>query len=289
MFSKPLNIFLKLIRFYLSLAITFSAFAGYILFRHNIDFKCLYTIIGVFLMSGAASALNHFQERRQDALMERTRNRPLPLNQIKPGTVIIISAVLGISGFCLLYFASTIVAALLGIFNLVWYNVIYTPLKRKTSFAVLIGSLSGAVPPVIGWTAAGGSITDARIIIVALFMLLWQIPHFWLLMLRFGKEYEKAGFASVLKVLSENSLRRIAFIWMLTSILSSLTFPFYHILSNSILIIGLVIINIVLILFFARRLFSKRLYENLNSTFRWIYIYQAFILILLILDAIKII
>jgi heme o synthase len=164
MLSKPLNIFFKLIRLYLSLAITFSAFAGYVLFKHHIDINAIYTILGVFLMSGAASALNHFQERRQDALMERTKNRPLPLGQINPGSVIIISAVLGISGFCLLYFHSNTLAALLSVFNLAWYNGIYTPLKKKTSFAVLIGALTGAVPPVIGWSAAGGNILDSMII-----------------------------------------------------------------------------------------------------------------------------
>jgi heme o synthase len=288
MFSKTLNIFLNLIRFYLSLAITFSASVGYIIFRHNFDLKGIYTLIGVFLISGAASALNHYQEREQDALMTRTENRPLPLKEIKPGTVLIISAILGISGSCLLYFECSTTAALLGIINMAWYNAMYTPLKKKTSFSVLIGSLTGAVPPVIGFTAAGGSITDARIIAVAIFMLLWQIPHFWLLIIRYAKEYEKAGFVSVLKVLSEYSVSRIAFIWMLASMACSFTFPFYHILSNSILIAGLFLLNIVVIFILARSLFHKMHYEKLNASFRWIYFYQVLVLSFLILDSLNV-
>jgi protoheme IX farnesyltransferase len=287
MFLKFLNIFFKLIRLKLSFAITFSSFAGYIIYKHTFDFTGICTISGVFLMVCAASVLNHYQERGEDAIMERTKNRPLPLKQITPGNVITVSAIFGVLGSCLLIFESGIISALLSIFNMAWYNGIYTPLKKKTSFAVLIGSVTGALPPVIGWTAAGGNIFDVRIIVVAIFMLLWQVPHFWLLLIKYGKEYEQAGFVSVLKVLNETSIKRIIFVWILASTVCSFVFPFYHIISGTLLISNLVLFNVVLVVFFAKRIFSKKMEANFNSNFYWIYVYQAMILILLILDALK--
>jgi protoheme IX farnesyltransferase len=96
-----------------------------------------------------------------------------------------------------------------------WYNVVYTYLKRWSAFAVVPGALVGAIPPIIGWTAAGGVVTDRSIMPLAFFLFLWQIPHFWLLLLMFGKDYEQAGLPSVTKMFSSIQLRRITFMWIL--------------------------------------------------------------------------
>ena len=88
-------------------------------------------------------------------------------------------------------------AALLGLITVVWYNGIYTPLKRVTAFAAIPGGVVGAIPPVIGWVSGGGDPTDARIIVVAFFFFVWQVPHFWLLLMRIGGDYERAGLPSL--------------------------------------------------------------------------------------------
>ncbi|RPI68985.1 MAG: hypothetical protein EHM47_13890, partial [Ignavibacteriales bacterium] len=110
-----------------------------------------------------------------------------------------------------------------------WYNVIYTPLKKKNPLAIIPGSLVGAIPPAVGWAAAGGSIFDSGIIIISFFFFIWQIPHFWLLLLVLDKDYEKAGFPTLTKIFSHAQLARITFIWILATIVTGLIIPLFGI------------------------------------------------------------
>lgn len=185
-------------------------------------------LAGVFTLSGSSAALNQFQERRLDALMERTRNRPLPARQLTAGVAILVSIMLGITGLFLLLLIG-LLPALLGLFTLTLYNLLYTPLKRITSFALLPGGLVGAIPPMIGYTAAGGTPGDPIILFVCALMFLWQMPHFWLLLIRYGKEYQEAGFRTVLSYMNEKQVRRMLFFWMCTSSLFLLSYPLFGI------------------------------------------------------------
>jgi protoheme IX farnesyltransferase len=101
------------------------------------------------------------------------------------------------------------------------YNAIYTPLKKVTAFAVVPGSLVGALPPFIGWFAGGGQLMDERILWVSLFFFIGQIPHFWLLLLMFGKEYSLAGFPSLNSIFNDNQIKRLSFTWILATIATS--------------------------------------------------------------------
>jgi protoheme IX farnesyltransferase len=120
----------------------------------------------------------------------------------------------------------------LGFLNLVWYNGIYTPLKRKNALAIIPGSLVGALPPMVGWVAAGGSLADTQIFILAFFFFIWQIPHFWLLLLVFGKDYEQAGFPTLTQIFSMDQLARITFMWILATFVTSLLIPLFGIVNN---------------------------------------------------------
>jgi protoheme IX farnesyltransferase len=153
-----------LIRPLLSLAIAFSSAAGFIFFMHQVSPEVLVCASGVFLLAAGASALNQFQERKQDALMERTRNRPLPSGAVQPRSALITAIVLALGGTLVLWTFCGWLPALLGVANLAWYNGVYTPLKQRSYFAVLAGALNGAVPPVIGWVAAGGALADPKIL-----------------------------------------------------------------------------------------------------------------------------
>jgi protoheme IX farnesyltransferase len=102
--------------------------------------------------------------------------------------------------------------------TLLSYNAIYTPLKKVTAFAVVPGSLVGALPPFIGWFAGGGELLNERIIWVALFFFIGQIPHFWLLLLMFGKEYALAGFPSLNAVFTDSQIKRLSYTWILATI-----------------------------------------------------------------------
>ena len=226
-----------LMKYKVSLAVTFTTVTGYLIFKGNFDLRLLYTAIGVFILAGGTSALNQIQERKFDARMERTKHRPLPSHKITPITALIVSIILMLSGLSILYFLSGKVSATLGIFNIFWYNIIYTYLKQITSFAVVPGSLVGAIPAMIGWSAAGGTILDTRIIIIAYFLFIWQIPHFWFLLLKYGKEYEEAGFPSISKVFSQQSLKSLTFIWIIATSITTLMFPLFNIISIPFLLI----------------------------------------------------
>jgi protoheme IX farnesyltransferase len=279
--------FLKLSRFYMSLAIAFSALAGFVFYNHGLGIKAFYLFFGVFLLSAGASALNQYQERYLDALMKRTQTRPLPLKQMRPITALAISFIFALSGTMLLYFSTGLIAAALGIFNIFWYNAIYTPAKRVTSLAVFIGALTGAIPPMMGWVAAGGYLLNTNILIIAFFMFLWQIPHFYLLLLRFGEEYKIAGFPSILSSISEKQVKTVIFVWILGTIGCTLFFPLFHLISGIFLTCCLLIINALLIFYFSKIVFNKTLLFNFSPAFRSLYIYQVLILTMLVIEALK--
>jgi len=180
----------SLLRLNLSLIVSCSALTGFVCFGHAIDLDAWAAFAGVFFLACAASALNQYQEREFDALMDRTKKRPLPMRQISGTSVLAMTFFFGLAGASILYFGTSPVAALLGIITLLWYNGVYTPLKRKTRFAVLVGALTGALPPLIGYTAAGGPIISACLVI-SLFMFLWQVSHVLVLLVKYGRNMKK--------------------------------------------------------------------------------------------------
>jgi protoheme IX farnesyltransferase len=271
----------------MSTAIAFSGMAGYIIYNHSLDMTAVSLFFGILLLAAAATALNQYQERHFDALMTRTQNRPLPSKQMAPRTALIIAVILFLKGMAILYFLTNPITALLGLFNIVWYNGVYTPLKRRTSYVVLIGAVTGAIPPIMGWTAAGGYLLSPEILFIAAFMFFWQIPHFCLLLLIFKDDYKKAGFPSITTVLSEKHVRFIVFIWLLGTSVSTLFFPFFHIISGRILIVCLILLNIILILSFYRNAFGKNITFNIRSAFGSLYLYQVTVLVMLIIHALK--
>lgn len=282
-----MRIIFKLTRFYLSLAIAFSSLAGFILFNHTLNWTALWTFIGVLFLACSASVINQIQEMDLDALMKRTQDRPLPSKQLKPQSALFMSIGIGLKGFLLLYFVASPISAFLGVFNIFWYNMVYTPLKRKTRYAVLIGAVTGSIPPTMGWAAAGGNIFSPDILLVAFFMFLWQIPHFWLLLLKFGKEYEIAGFPSVFSFKNERQIRNIIFFWIIGTSASTISFPFFHVISSPVLIVSLVLINIILISFFYRSIFFNRIFFDSKYAFRSLYLYQILVLVVLMIQALK--
>lgn len=276
------RIFLRLTRFPLSLAISFSALVGAMLGCGTFNLTCVSTFMGVWLLSGAASALNQLQEMEVDALMERTKNRPLPSKQIAPVTVVRIASILGFLGTALLFSCATLLASALAVFNLLWYNLVYTPLKKRSSLALLAGALTGALPPMIGWSATGGNPFSPTILLIALFMYLWQIPHFGLLLKTYGKEYEKAGFCTLHWPTDSFFGKYILLIWITSTSVCSLFFPLFGIVTNIYLVVFLLIINIWLIFSFVNIVFSHQSVLKMPR----IYFYQAVVLLILLADLI---
>ncbi len=211
--SHPLSIFLELTKLRISGASTFTAAAGYVAFLRGADAGLVTTLLGILLLAMGSSALNEVQEHRYDALMPRTANRPIPRGDLSPARAAVIAVVLAVSGFLLLLVAHNLTSALLGALALAWYNGFYTPLKRVSAFAVVPGSLIGALPPAIGWTAAGGSVMDPSVLALAFVFFIWQVPHFWLLVGLHAEGYEEAGYPTLVSVFGRPRLSRLTFTW----------------------------------------------------------------------------
>ena len=192
-------------------------------------------MLGVFFAACGSSALNQVQESRYDRLMHRTRHRPIPSGRIEPSWALFVAILYLAIGFNLIanVDAHTGTLLLLTALSVLWYNGVYTYLKRVTAFAVVPGALVGALPPVIGWAAAGGVVSDPTILEVAFFLALWQIPHFWLLLLLYGDDYVRAGLPTVTTLFTTRQITRITFSWivavaaagMLLAVTTGSTFP----------------------------------------------------------------
>jgi len=173
-----------------------AALGGYLLYQREFEASLLVALFfGVALLAAAGSALNQVMERDLDLLMQRTRLRPLPSGRLTPSAVILIGLCCAAAGLWLLLACCGAFPALVGAAALAWYLLVYTPLKRRTPFALLAGGLCGMAPPVIGWSVAGGEAGDFRIVLLAGVLYLWQVPHFWLLQRRHAEDYRRAGFA----------------------------------------------------------------------------------------------
>ena len=277
------QIVLALIKYKVSIAVTFTAITGYIVFSGHFDVQILTLVLGVFFLAGGSSALNECQESTYDAKMPRTMNRPIPTGKISLVEATLVSILFLVVGTAILYVAFGAVTALLGLLNIVWYNGIYTYLKRVTPFAVVPGSLVGAIPALMGWTAAGGYVFEPTIIFIAFFLFIWQIPHFWLLMLKYGDEYENAGFPTINQSISSESLKKIIFIWVMATSAFSITIPLF--IRNISLSFFLLIfaLNLLFVLLFARLSFGQAAGMNLKKSFISINVYMILFMILLIL------
>lgn len=223
--------YLTLIRSTISFFAACSAVTGALL-AGNRDPASLVTIAaGVFLLASGASALNQFQERDIDGRMERTRRRPLPSGALPPRHALALSIGLIFAGLAILSLLG-LLPLLLGVIAVLWYNGVYTLLKRKTAFATIPGALVGAVPPALGWTVSDESLVDPRLLALAAFFFIWQVPHFWLLLLSFRDDYARAGLPSITTKISEHQLRRITVVWIAAASASSLLLPLFGVLHS---------------------------------------------------------
>jgi protoheme IX farnesyltransferase len=153
----------------------------------------LMSMAGTALVAGGASALNQLFERDLDGRMHRTRLRPLPDARLQPGEAALFGAMLSVIGLLLLAVGANLTAAAVALVTLVSYAFVYTPLKRRTSFSTVVGAVPGALPPVIGWAAARGTVDLPALALFAIGFC-WQLPHFLAIAWIYREDYERAGF-----------------------------------------------------------------------------------------------
>jgi protoheme IX farnesyltransferase len=207
---------LELAKVRLTAMIALTSGTGYVLATGRLDLGILRPLIGSFLLACGAAAWNQCQDAKFDARMGRTCGRPIPSGRIDRFPAALVGAILVLLGlYVLSHPLATAGATLaLGVLAVLWYNAVYTPLKRKTAFAAVPGALLGAMGPMIGFSAGGGDPFDPDILLVGSFFFVWQILHFWLLVLRFGEQQAAAGLASPTRIFARPQLVRITFVWV---------------------------------------------------------------------------
>lgn len=186
--------FSEMLKFRLSLLVAFSCAFGFVLASRDFQWSTLIMLfIGGFLLSGASIVINQIKEREYDKLMSRTRNRPLPTGRLTVQEAAIFGVVCGVAAVFILLVFTNPLTALLSVVSMILYSFVYTPLKRVGPIAVLVGAIPGALPPLLGWTAATGVISHEALIIFGI-QFIWQFPHFWAIAWVADEDYRKAGF-----------------------------------------------------------------------------------------------
>lgn len=266
----------------ITVAVTLTTMAGYILAKNGIDTGVILPTLGIFILACGSAVLNHIQDQDKDALMTRTSKRPIPSGKISILGASIIALIEIIIGSALLYYGSGFLALQLGLLALIWYNGIYTPLKRKTAFAVIPGSVIGAIPPLVGWVAAGGLLSDPKAMVLGMFFFMWQVPHFWLLMLKYGEEYEAAGFKSITSVISKQQVKNSTFLWTVATAVSALMVANSGLITLVFFKILIVIASFWLIAVFSKLILNKT--KEFNPFYYFMRINYFVLIMILILS-----
>ena len=187
--------YFELLKFRLSFLVAFSSGFGYLLgSQGSMNWGAFVMLcLGGFLVSGASVTINQIIEKDLDKLMTRTESRPLPTNRISINEAIVYTIIIGVLGFGILYYYTNPLTTILSFVSMLLYSFVYTPLKRVGSIAVFVGAIPGALPPLLGWVAATGSIGHEALIIFGI-QFIWQFPHFWAIAWVADDDYKKAGF-----------------------------------------------------------------------------------------------
>jgi protoheme IX farnesyltransferase len=187
--------YLQLSKSRIVLMVLITTAAGYLFGAHSVDgLLMLHALLGTALVAAGTNALNQYVEREHDARMHRTRTRPLPAGRITPRAALIFSSAIAVIGTVYLGLAVNWLTAALGAFTLATYIFIYTPLKRISTINTLIGAIPGAIPPLMGWTAATNHLGAGGWIIFGI-LFLWQLPHFMAISWLHREDYARGGFA----------------------------------------------------------------------------------------------
>jgi protoheme IX farnesyltransferase len=282
--TSHLNEYLELTKPRVVALIVFTALVGMFLAVPGMPplDKLFLGTLGIALAAGSAAAINHLLDQKMDAVMARTRGRPLPTGQLRSVHAAIFAVVLCCLSMLLLAVGVNGLTALLTFISLIGYAVIYTVwLKHATPQKILIGGAAGAAPPVLGWAAVTGEVTgDALLLFLIIFV--WTPPHFWALALYREKEYGRAGIP-MLPVTHGNDFTRLH-ILLYTILLTAITImPFASHLSGGIYLAGAMLLNTVF-LYHAWRLYRRYSDQQARRTFIYSIQYLTALFALLLID-----
>jgi protoheme IX farnesyltransferase len=276
--------YVKLTKPRVVMLIVFTAFIGMLLAQHTLASIDILIIgsIGIWLVAGAAAAVNCLVEQKIDAVMARTRARPLPLGSVTVNETVVVSLVVGGVGLFLLYYWINPLTMWLTLGTFVGYAIIYTiVLKPLTPQNIVIGGASGAMPPILGWAAVTGEVTyEALLLFLIIFA--WTPPHFWALALYRRDEYAKAEVPMLPVTHGEAFTRLHVFLYTLILLVVSLL-PFAVGMSHWIYGLSALILGLIFV-FYAYRIWRSYTDALARTTFKYSILYLALIFSALLLD-----
>jgi len=274
---------LQLAKIPLCLFIAFSAAFGGAISPAVPDLKTISLAGAIFVLSAGAATLNSLQEYQFDRTMQRTSNRPLAAGLIAPGEALVQAVLFLFAGIFLISICTTALSpVLVALLSVLLYNGIYTPLKRRTLLAIVPGAMCGALPPYIGWLGAGGCFIGYEAALLFSLLFLWQIPHYWLVMLTHQQDYLVTEQPNFLQRISEPNLKRFFVTWIGGLVLVMLLFLLLP-LSLSTLTQVFVILNCCsLLLLFVWGLTVDKIcnYKKLFLTLNWTLFFHMAIILL---------
>jgi protoheme IX farnesyltransferase len=278
--------YLSFTKFILSFAVGIPGVMVYLLATNELNTNLYLSFFAIFLLALGVCALNQFQERHLDALMPRTQNRPLVTGRISEKEALgILISLIGLS-FILIYHILGYQGILIFAFVVLLYNGIYTPMKKISPYAVFPGAILGVIPPIVCWMAAGGNILEPAFLALAWFYFIWQIPHFWLLVLMYHEDYKRANFPTMIEVLGGESLARITYIWILFTIISALmVVPFF--MPKNTVFLGFILVHSIFLLYKSSILLRIDTWKNkkvCKKIFMQLNLYTLAVIAFLVLD-----
>lgn len=272
----------QLTKMRLASLVVFSAAMAFLLAPGSVNWNhFILLIIGGFLVTGASNGINQIMERDLDKLMTRTANRPLPGERMSVAEAFTISALMAVAGIFILTYYLNLYSGLLGMAALMSYTLAYTPLKRITPLSVFIGAIPGAIPPMLGWIAATGTISAEAWILFAI-QFMWQFPHFWAIAWVLDDDYKRAGFNMLPTGERNKSAAFQTFIYTLSLIPVGLM-PFLFQMSGW---VSAVVITLAALYFSYRsyRLYREQSIEAARSVMFGSFIYLPIVMIAMVLD-----
>lgn len=202
-----------------------TAVAGMALTRERVALGVLVSVVaGTGLVVGSANSLNMYLEREIDGKMARTRSRPLPAGRVRPGLALGLGILQGLAGLMTLTLGANVLTTLLAALALVVYVLIYTPMKQRSLHALWVGAVAGAMPPLLGWSAATGAVSSAALALFSV-LFVWQIPHFLAIALFRRHEYQAAGLKVLPNEHGERATHWVIFAGLLLQLLLTLALP----------------------------------------------------------------
>tara|TARA_Y100001970_G_scaffold281029_1_gene390999 strand:- start:1303 stop:2187 length:885 start_codon:yes stop_codon:yes gene_type:complete len=222
--KKTLLLYFSITKPRISMLVLVTAYLGYYMGQRSLGnhltdlngyINLIYLLLGTWATSGSAAILNQVIEKNQDSKMNRTKNRPIVVGDIKINNAILFALLIGFLGFVLLYTLVNPITAWISVITVILYICIYTPSKQITTWNTIIGSVPGALPPVGGWTAATGSLEPTAWILFGI-LFCWQMPHFLAIAIIYASDYQKGGFKMLPTIYPES--RRTSYVILFFSI-----------------------------------------------------------------------